>query len=442
MSRGDRWRGGMRRRTPFMALLTASTISLTGTAMSALAIPWLVLTTTGSAAATGLVAFAQMAPYVAAQALTGPLVDRVGMRRCFVWGNLVAAAAVAAIPIVHAAGALTQPVLVVLVAGAGTVRGAADCASVALVPATAEAGGVTMERAAGVNAATPLTAMLVGASLAGVLVAVSGPLTVLAVDAATFAIAATIVAMWVRVPEPMSAVPNGAPVPGHDRGHVHGYLRDLAAGLRFLRQDRLLLGIVTMVAVTNLLNHARTEVMLPVWVRTEIGSATALGLISSTGGAASLLGIVLGTWLGPRVSRRGLYTAGFLLGGGPVFITLALTGNLTPVLVVVLIGGAFGGSLNMVIGATSYERIPEHLRARVLGTFRASAWIGIPFGALAGGFATEALGLRPALLIFGGIYLLTSLTPLVFPAWRQMRRPEPATDPTPNRQPAHTSTAS
>jgi len=43
---------------------------------------------TGSAAKTGLVAFAQMTPYVAAQALTGPLVDRVGLRWSFVWGNL------------------------------------------------------------------------------------------------------------------------------------------------------------------------------------------------------------------------------------------------------------------------------------------------------------------------------------------------------------------
>jgi MFS family permease len=409
----------MRDRASFAALLTASTISTTGTSMSAIAIPWLVLTTTGSPAATGVVAFAQMAPYVAAQAMAGPLVDRIGMRRCFVWGNLAAAAAVAAIPVADAAGLLTLPALMVLVAVAGTVRGAADCGSIALVPATAEAGGVTMERAAGANAATQPTAMLIGASLAGVLVAVSGPPTVLAIDAATFAFAAVIAATWIRVPEPA----------GHTRSAVGGYVHDLADGLRFLRQDRLLLGIITMVAVANLLNHARAEVMLPVWVRTEIGSATALGVINGTIGAASLLGILLGTWLGPRIPRRTLYTAGFLIGGGPSFITLALTGDLTLVLIVVLIGGTIAGSLNMVIGATSYERVPDHLRARVLGIIRASAWIGIPLGALAGGIATEALGVRPALFIFGGIYLLISLAPIVFPAWRQMRRPEPALDP-------------
>ncbi len=52
-------------RRPLAALLSASLISLLGTAMSQLAIPWLVLTTTGSAARTGTVAFAETAPYVA-----------------------------------------------------------------------------------------------------------------------------------------------------------------------------------------------------------------------------------------------------------------------------------------------------------------------------------------------------------------------------------------
>ena len=411
----------MTRRTPFVALLVAATLSIAGTSMSAIAIPWLVLTSTGSPATTGVVAFLQMAPYVAAQALAGPVVDRVGLRRCFVWGNLTAAAAVATIPIAHVSGVLTLPVLMVAVAVAGAVRGTADCAGVALVPATAEAGGVAMERAAGANAATHRAAMLVGAPVAGALVAIAGPPVVLAVDAATFALAAAIAVVWIRVPAP--AVSPAVSAVSTDRP-LRRYGRDLAAGLAFLRKDRLLLGIVTMVAMTNLLDHARAEVMLPVWVRAEVGSATALGLINGATAAASLLGIAFGTWLGPRLPRRALYTVGFLVGGSPAFFTLAVTGELAPVLAVVLISGAFGGSLNVVIGATSYERIPDHLRARVLGAIRASAWLGIPFGALAGGFATEALGLRPALFIFGGIYLLTTLSPVVFPAWRQMRRPE------------------
>jgi MFS family permease len=406
------------RRRPFTALLSAYAISLAGTQISAIAIPWLVLTTTGSAAKTGLVGFATMAPYVAAQVLSGPLVDRVGLRRAFVWGNLAAGAMVGLIPLAYALDVLSLPVLMVLAAGAGTVRGAADCANSPLVPVTAEAGGVALERAAGLISGANRTAILIGAPLAGLLVTVAGPPLAVAVDAATFAVAALIAAVWVRV----------APAPA-DRPPSRGYGRDLMAGLRFIHGDRLLLGIIAMVAVTNLLDQGISEVMLPVWVRDKLGTASALGIIGGVAGAGALLGNLIGAWIGPRVSRRALYTTGFIVGGAPRFLVLAATGLLAPVLGVHLVSEVFAGSLNAVIGATSYERIPAELRARVLGTVRASAWVGVPFGALFAGYTVEALGLRGALLAFGIAYLLTTLAPLVFPSWRQMRRPEPAPAP-------------
>ena len=71
--------------------------------------------------------------------------------------------------------------------------------------------------------------------------------------------------------------------------------------------------------------------------------------------------------------------------------------------------------------------VERGLRARVLGVVRSTAWLGLPFGALAGGWFTEAWGVHTALWLFGGAYLVTTLAPFVFPAWRQLdRRPEPA----------------
>jgi MFS family permease len=66
---------------PVVALLAANAISLTGNTLTALAIPWFVLITTGSAARTGVVAFAQMAPIVLASFFGGALVDRVVNKR-------------------------------------------------------------------------------------------------------------------------------------------------------------------------------------------------------------------------------------------------------------------------------------------------------------------------------------------------------------------------
>src|SRR5213076_155454 len=65
------------RRVPLYGWLTAEAISLLGTRVSMIAIPWLVLVTTGSATRTGLVSVAELTPLVLFKATGGPLVDRV-----------------------------------------------------------------------------------------------------------------------------------------------------------------------------------------------------------------------------------------------------------------------------------------------------------------------------------------------------------------------------
>ena len=84
----------MSRRTPLVGFLLADAISLCGTRVSMIAIPWLVLTTTGSAAQTGLVAFAELLPLVVVQALAGPLIDRLGARRVAISCDLMSMVAV------------------------------------------------------------------------------------------------------------------------------------------------------------------------------------------------------------------------------------------------------------------------------------------------------------------------------------------------------------
>lgn len=69
--------------------------------------------------------------------------------------------------------------------------------------------------------------------------------------------------------------------------------------------------------------------------------------------------------------------------------------------------------------------MPPPLQARVLGALGATAWAGIPLGSLAGGTVTKQIGLRPTLLLAGSVYLLTTLSPFVFPTWRDMDRASP-----------------
>ncbi|MDQ4045655.1 MAG: hypothetical protein M3173_09445, partial [Chloroflexota bacterium] len=63
------------------ALVLATLISGTGNYLTAIAIPWFVYVTTGSAARTGLVAFAGLAPVFVAGLAGGLAIDRLGFKR-------------------------------------------------------------------------------------------------------------------------------------------------------------------------------------------------------------------------------------------------------------------------------------------------------------------------------------------------------------------------
>src|SRR5688572_22254617 len=89
------------KRLPIVALLTANAISMVGNNLGIVAIPWFVLETTGSAARTGVIAFATVLPTVIAAILGGALVDRFGKKRISVIADLVSAATVAAIPLLY-----------------------------------------------------------------------------------------------------------------------------------------------------------------------------------------------------------------------------------------------------------------------------------------------------------------------------------------------------
>ncbi|HEY7069894.1 MAG TPA: MFS transporter [Acidimicrobiales bacterium] len=400
------------RRGGLVGLLAAAGISGLGTRMSFLALPWFVLVTTGSPVRTGLVAAAELTPYVLVQGLGGPLVDRAGAKRASVWTDAGACVAMAAVPALHQAGALSLSTLMVAVAVVGALRGAGDSARDVLLPGAGALAATSLERSAGLYDGVKRSAALVGAPLAGVLIAVTSPLVVLLVDAATFGISALIVACVVpSVAEPVCA----------ERGDAgQTYLRSLRTGYRFLLRDRLLLGIGLMVLVTNLIDQAGAAVLTPVWAQEVAGSPIALGVLGGIFGAGAVAGSFLVTWLAPRLPRRRTFGIAFMLASAPRYLALALASTISPVLPLYLLGGLGAGGINPLLGAVQYERVPRHLQARVLGALGATAWAGIPIGTLGGGVAVAGLGIRGALAAAAVAYFLATLAPFVFPAWRAM----------------------
>src|SRR5207248_4516367 len=105
---------------PLLALLAAETVSTTGTQMTWLALPWFVLTTTGSAGGMTLVLLSESLGLLLFGLPGGTLLTRLGSRRTMILADAVRAPLTLVIPILYWAGALSFPLLLALVFVLGT----------------------------------------------------------------------------------------------------------------------------------------------------------------------------------------------------------------------------------------------------------------------------------------------------------------------------------
>ncbi|HEU5039017.1 MAG TPA: MFS transporter [Nocardioides sp.] len=409
------------RRAPLYGWLTAEAISLTGTRVSMIALPFLVLTTTGSATQTGLVALFEMLPMVVLKVLGGPVIDRVGARRVSIGCDLASLVVVGAIPLLHLAGVLSFPALLGLVAVAGGLRGPGDSAKQALVPAIAEHANVPMERVTGLAGTVERSSSMLGAALAGGLVAVLGATNALVVDAVSFGLSAAALIVSTR------SLP--APPPVVEEGEA-SYGRQLREGWDFLRSDRVLFGIAVMVALTNLLDAAYATVLVPVWAVESGGGAGAIGLVFACFAGCSALGAVCAAAWAARLPRYRTYLLAFLVCGLPRYVVFAFDSPLWLVVGISMVAGFGAGFINPVLGAVIFERIPKPLVGRVSSLTTAMCFALMPLGGLLGGVLVTGVGIGPAMLVVGLAYFAVTMLPAVDPRWREIdRRREPAAEP-------------
>ncbi|MCT2589664.1 MFS transporter [Streptomyces sp. N2-109] len=417
---------------PLAGLLAALGVAVTGTRVSAIALPWFVLVTTGSTTQTGAVAFCEMAPYVLAKAFIGPLVDWTGPR-VFSWStDLVSACAAALVPLLHALDLLSFWLLLVLVAVVGTARGPGDLAKEVMIPEAAERSRVGLERAAGLSGTTERLGATAGPAAGGALVALLGPMTGLVVNAVCFALGSLIIA--VVLPHGMGGPaepgkPGKFRKPGSGKGASPGegaagpgYWRRLGEGFAFLRGDPLLFALAVMIGVTNMLAAGFTTVLLPVWARESGRGPSAVGLAAGVSGIMAVVASLIAAWVAHRMRRRVVFFTGFLLAGAPRFLILATDAPMWAVLAVFALDGFGAGFLNPILGAIVFERVPRHLLGRVQALGDSMAWAGIPFGGLLAGAVVASFGLAPALVVGGVVYFLTTNLTGLRPEWREMDR--------------------
>ncbi|MFH1185611.1 MAG: MFS transporter [Chloroflexota bacterium] len=397
-------------RLPIISLFAANAISMVGNVLAAIAIPWFVLQTTGSAAQTGITGFFTILPVVLAGFLGGALIDRLGYRPTSIIADLASCITVALIPLLHFTIGLEFWQLMVLVFLGGLLDAPGSTARSAMIPELAALAGMPLERATSMGQVVERGSRLIGAPLAGILIATLGTANVLWLDAASFLISAALIAGVIRSGSTKSRESSQA-----------RYFDQVMDGLRFLRGHKLVLSMIVVVMITNFLDAAFGGVLLPVYINRVFGNPLNLGLFMGVmGGGAVVGGIVFGM-IGHRLPRYATFIAMFVLTSlYPWAFALFLPFSI--ILVTAAIAGMGSGPLNPIVDTVIFERVPADMRGRVLGTIQAGTWVTMPLGMLIAGVLTELLGLQTLLLALALSYLAATLSMLFIPVLRELNQ--------------------
>ena len=386
-----------RHRLPAMALLVATTVSMIGTAFTYIALPWFVLQTTGSPAKTGLTGFFVALPSFIAGVFGGTLVDKLGFKSSSVMSDLISALGIMAIPLLYDTIGLAFWQILIFVFIGALLEIPGMTARRSLLPELATMAGLRLEQLNSLFESIYALSILIGPPIAGVLVGVIKAGNVLWIDGASFVFSAVVVGLFV-------------PRLGPDRGaSARGRYRDeLRTGLRFLRGDRLLLGMAICVGISNFLTAPLLSVVLPVWVHRYFGQATILGLIAAVSGAAMLIGALGYGAVGHRVSRRMLWLLCF--AADPITIwALGFTHALIIIIPIMLLSNVFLGPINPLMVTVRHERIPTQMRGRIFATFSAITAVATPLGMIIAGFVIQAFGITTMLLLLAALSTLLGL---------------------------------
>ena len=393
-------------------------LSLLGNTVATIALPWLVYLRTGDAAAVGLVAAASALPMLVSAVAGGVLIDRVGRRRLSVGADFASAACVAALPIIDHFSGLTVVWFVVLGVAGALFDVPGMTARETLAPDIAAVSGVGIERLAGLRESVGGVVVVVGPAVAGGLIVLVDPATVLWITAGCSGAAAL-----VTLTLPRTVGKRSASAPASEGG---GLKADIARGFSVLRNDRVVTAVTFVSAGSAAILAPLQNLVLPVYLVGK-DSPGGFGLVISCLAVGGIAGSGLYAAIGARLSRRAVFVAAQLLSTAGI-VGLALLPPIPILLGAAVVAGIGAGPLPALCLVLVTDRIPESVRGRVLGLQNAVSMTAIPLGTLGASLLIEWGGLRQTGALLGLGWAVVAVSVLALPALRQLdkvRQQEP-----------------
>jgi MFS family permease len=394
--------------------------SLLGSSMSTVAIAWAVLESGASATGLGYVFAAAVVPQVLLMAIAGAVADRLRRRRVMLAADALRCAAQASLAGAVFAGRPTLWVFVLLASLVGTGEAfftpALDALTVEIAP---------RDQLGNANAlfglATSAT-RIAGPALGGLLVALTGPGTVVAVDAASYAVSVLALSLLTMPGGTADGTVGSGTAGGGTAGVTpagRGTLwRDMAEGWTEFRSRTWLWATTVQFAFFNLITWAPWMLLGPVMGRAYLGGAAVWGAIMGVQGAGAITAGLLSLGRRPRrpivVATIGTFC--YALPDVP----MALHASAVWVAAAAFCCGAGSAVSGTFTGTAMQQQIPPEMIARVsaLSIFPAYG-IGVIGYAIDGPLAA-AFG-PAAIFGVGAVYgLLSSAAVLTLRSVRQV----------------------
>jgi MFS family permease len=387
------------KKTPLVALVSAEIVSILGSRMTYLALPWFVLVTTGSPSKMTLVLAAEIAPMAILGIPSGMVVERLGARTTMLVCDAARVPLLAALPLLHSADALSFPLLLVLVFALGCFMAPYFAAQRVILPELVGENETTIAQANSVIEGGTAFAGLAGPALAGLLIPFIGAPNVLYVDAATYAVAFLLLAGFVPKTKRLGA------------RATHGVL----AGIKFLLGDKLLGPLSGTVIVLNFLG-AGLSATLPFYAFDEFsGDAKIAGLFFTAMGAGAVIGSIAAVVVVKRFPPLRLAALGIVALTLPLWLLpfgLPAWGVMAALFTAMLFTPLVNGPVIGVITA----RTPVDLRPKMMTALISLSTLSAPAGFLVAGqllepwgvervFAAVAIGMTASALAFAAIAL-------------------------------------
>jgi MFS family permease len=408
----------------FLLFWGGQAVSLTGAAISEVAMPLLaVLTLHAGPVGLGVLQAAVYLPFLGLPLLAGVYVDRHRKRAILLASNAVRFVLVGAVPVLAWTHTLSLTMLCAVALVAGGCGVFFQIGEIAYVPVL-----VGRDRLLTANSSVQAAqsgAELAGPGLAGLLVQALGAPAAVAVDAATYAWSVLTLAA-IRRPEPRPEPPVGLPAQPGTQPRVG---RELVDGLGFLWCSPPLRAVAVQAMAFNLAWQAFQVSFLLYAVRDRHIGTGWWGIVLASGGGASILGALLA----PRLARRCGLGRGIVLASvltiPPVLLLPAAEGSSATLLVVWsavhVVTGLGVGFVNVMVFTMRVQLTPDRLLGRVGASAQQLVFGALPLGAVAGGLLAHHFGNRPGMW-FTAILQIATIA-LLWPLWQpRANRSEPS----------------